>query len=913
MGYQKLLPVCGLSLLAAAGCFSSIAFAQDKPDADSSAKVEEVVVTGVREAMRDSLAAKKNSDLISDNITTTEIGQLPDVTIAEELNRLPGVDMTRDRGNDSQASVRGLGPRLVLGLVNGREVASSEPSQDLRWEIFPSEVLSGAQVYKSQDATLVPGGIAATVDIHTLSPLDYHGPTFSLRAGPQYDDEGKNLPNYDPYGYRASAGYITHFTDDFAIALAGSLQREKNAFSDFRTWGWNTPFNSSGNAGDLTGAGTPDNTAYGLNTEVDEVTQTRQALTATIAWRASDNLTIKFDNLYSQYTISENQLQAWYGNNNLLGNYGNANTGVYNAPGNSYSIVNGTVVAATLNNAYPDYENVVADYQEFHSLLATGLNAAWTAGDWNGQVDLSFSDAYRRNNWEAVFLSDVYPPNLVYDVQYGGVPYAATPGFDPANPAIQSVGGYRQNSGASSANGTGEVNPEYSQDKLGALALDFSRKLDNPLLTALHFGTRVSDRDKTHHENEYGLCPGSGSTVFTTPFNQSSQTCTAGIAKISLANAGLQQFNAPGFTAPPLVYGNPAQLIPLVYPNIAEPAGSELLLSHSRVTEQTYEGYLKVDFKSEIDGLPLTGGLGARVVNTQMRSQGFSTTDGSTFTPVELKNSFTDFLPSASAILHLTDTQRLRFGAAIAISRPPLDELVTGFYLSPSGSPPTASGGNPLLRPYKADQVDLSYEWYFHSESLFAFSPFYKHLSNIIGATEVNETIGAIRYLVTSENNAPGGNIEGAETTFQTRFFFLPGLLSNLGVYTNYSYTSSNIHELTPEPNPLPIVGLAKRNSEADLFYDQSGFETRVAWKYHSAFTTPNSWVGTQLATLAPESIIDASISYTRGNWTVRLQGSNLTNERSLFTNDNNVQNLANNSGYQMFGRSYLIDVGVKF
>ena len=911
MGHKRLLPVYGLSILAAAGWVTSLAFAQDKAATDNPDSLEEVVVTGVREAMRDSLAAKKNADLISDNITTTEIGQLPDVTIAEELNRLPGVDMTRDRGNDSQASVRGLGPRLVLGLVNGREIASSEPSQDLRWEIFPSEVLSGAQVYKSQDATLVPGGIAATVDIRTLSPLDYHGPTFSLRAGPEYDDEGKGLPNYDPYGYRASAGYITHFTDDFAIALAGSLQREKNAFSDFRTWGWNTPFNSNGNTGDLTGSGSPDNTTYGLNTEVDEVAQTRAALTATLAWRASDHLTIKFDNLYSQYTISENQFQAWFGNN-ILGNYGDANASVYNAPGNSYNVVNGTVASATLNNAYPDYESEIASYREFHSLLASGLNAAWTSGNWNGQVDLSFSDAFRRNNWQAVYLSDVYPPNLVYNVQYGGVPFAATPGFDPANPAIQSVGGYRQNSG-SNVNGTGEVNPEYTHDTLAALALDFSRTLDNTLLTAIHFGTRVSDRNKTHHENEYGLCPGSGSTTFTIPYDQGSQICPSGVQSISLANAGLGQLYAPGYTAPPLAYGSPARLIPMVYPNIAEPAGSELLLSHSKVTEQTYEGYLKVDFKSEIDGLPLTGGLGARVVNTQTRSQGFSTTDDITFVPVELKNNYTDFLPSLNAILHLTETQRLRFGASIAISRPPLDELATGFYLAPSGNPPTASGGNPLLRPYKANQADLSYEWYFHSESLFSFAPFYKHLTNIIGATEAVETVGGIQYIVTSENNAPGGNIEGAETSFQTRFFFLPGLLSNLGVYTNYSYTTSNIHELTPEPNPLPMVGLARHNSEADLFYDQSGFETRVAWKYHSAFTTANSWVGTQLVTLAPESIIDASISYTRRNWTIRLQGSNLTNERSLFTSDNNVQNLANNAGYQTFGRSYLFDVGVKF
>ena len=192
-------PVYQASALAIFTTFGAQAYADTAaaPDTDLS----EIVVTGVRQAMRDSIAVKKNSDMIGDNITTADIGQLPDVTIAEELNRLPGVNTTRDRGNASQASIRGLGPRLILGLVNGREVASSEPSQDLRWEIYPSEVLSAAIVNKTQDATLISGGLAATVDIRTLSPLDYKGPEFSFRAGPTYNSEGKDLPGYNPLAW----------------------------------------------------------------------------------------------------------------------------------------------------------------------------------------------------------------------------------------------------------------------------------------------------------------------------------------------------------------------------------------------------------------------------------------------------------------------------------------------------------------------------------------------------------------------------------------------------------------------------------------------------------------------------------------------------------------------------------------
>jgi outer membrane receptor protein involved in Fe transport len=98
------------------------------------------------------------------------------------------------------------------------------------------------------------------------------------------------------------------------------------------------------------------------------------------------------------------------------------------------------------------------------------------------------------------------------------------------------------------------------------------------------------------------------------------------------------------------------------------------------------------------------------------------------------------------------------------------------------------------------------------------------------------------------------------------------------------------------------------------LFYNKGGFETRVAAKHHTAFTVAPTWIGTTLKQLAPETTLDASTSYTFATiWTVRLQGHNLTNERARFSTDNNPQNLANDGGYQIYGRSYLFDVGIRF
>jgi iron complex outermembrane receptor protein len=862
-----------------AQAYAAAAAAAGASDSDS---LTEIVVTGVRQAMRDSIDVKKHSDTIGDNISTAEIGQLPDVTIAEELNRLPGVNTTRDRGNASQASIRGLGPRLILGLVNGREVASSEPSQDLRWEIYPSEVLSAAIVNKTQDATLISGGLAATVDIRTISPLDYKGPEFSFRAGPTYNSEGKDLPGYNSLGYRASGGMIKHINDDFAVSLALSAQREKNGFPDFRTWGWNTPSTQGVNTGDLNGDGVPDNTTWGLNTEVKEVTQDRYAVAGAAGWRASESLTIKADALWSQYEIKENQFQAWYGNN-ITGNWGNFGSAIYNAPGSSYKIVNGTVVAANLNGAYPNYENEIARYDEKHTLGSLGLNAEWKSGAWDNGVDLSFSEAWRRNQWQAIYLDDLYPPNLAFNVTDGQTPYAATPGFNPADPSLQSVG---------KRNGVSD-GPEHTRDRISAIAFNFARTFDNSTFTGVKFGGRYADREKTHHTNRWSLSP----------------------ANVSLANVGLSSFTAPGFVAPPLVYGNFDSLFPLIYPNSAAPAGSDVPLVRTKVTEKTSEGFARLDFASSIGDLPLTGGIGVRVAHVKTESSGYQSLDGGvTFSPIAVDNDYTSVLPSLNATLHLTDSQQLRFGASIAVARPPLDSLTTGYSLSTTGSPKTAGGGNPKLDPFKADQLDFSYEWYFHEESLLAIAPFYKYVKTYIGAGQSTQTIGGTQYLLTSENNTKGGEIGGVELTIQSRFFFLPGFLQDFGVYANHAQTESNIHEAAPIGNPYPMVGLARGTTEFDVFYNKLGFESRVAVKHHTAFTVAPTWVGTTLKMLAPETTFDASVSYTFPKlWSVRLQGHNLTNERARFSADNNPQNLANDGGYQVYGRSYLLDFGLSF
>ncbi len=896
--------LCGVSV--AAICCSCV-----QAFADDASTVETVVVTGVRESLRDSLDMKRKSDLVTDNISTKDIGQLPDVTIAEELDRLPGVNTTLDRGNASQAAVRGLGPRLVLGLINGREVASSEPDQNVRWEIYPSEMVSGASVYKSQGADLVDGGIAATIDIKTIKPLDYDGPSLQLRAGPEYNEEANELPHYSPWGMRGSAAYVAHLSDTFAVALAASFQREQNGYESFQGWGYNLA--NSGTAGDVTGDGVPDSTPWGAQSEVTEIQQDRMALSGVAQWRPTANFEVTFDGLYSAYAIHEDQFQQWYGDNNNLGDYtypqnsawcGGSDSWAYDCVGGTTGtpsnliVQNGVIAGGTLGGSYISATNVIANYGERHTLLVGGLNAKWTSGDWVVTGDLSHSEAWRNNQWQSI-ETEVYPTSAIFNTSAGVVPSwhyfsdnAATVPYNPSDVTNQYIQTYRP----------GQVTgPEHTMDNLSAAQLDATRAIDGSFLTAIDFGARYAGRRKSHIDNSWSECGGGGA---------STTGCGTGFL---LPAADLSNFTVKDYSVPPMLYGNFNQLAAIAFTNFSngqftQPAGTDIPGEHWTVSENEFQAYAKADFAFDLGSVPANGSLGVRVSNVSTTSTGYLT-NGLVYSPSTASKNYTDVLPSLNVNFHLSDDQIVRVGASVAVSRPPLDELRVGNSIS--ASPPyTGSQGNPLLNPYKADQVDLDYEWYFRPEALFAVAGYFKHLNSFIGYQTAPELINGHSYSIARPVNGPGGDVSGFEVTFQTPFYFLPGMLSDFGVYANYAYVSSGLHEFTPVADPLEATGLARHTAEMDLWYSRDGVEARLAYKVHSPFTIIAGWNSQSLSRLDWERTLDASLSW---QWTqsigFRLQGRNLTNEVSRSYWDNNPSELAR---YDTFGRSYLFDISYR-
>jgi TonB-dependent receptor len=887
--YKLLAAASGLALMAAAN-----AHAQTAPAADAS-QVEEVVVTGVRKSLRDALAVKQGSDKVVEAISAKDIGVLPDVTIAESIARLPGVNATRDRGNDSQAVVRGLGARLVLGTINNREVASSEPDRNVRWEIYPSEVVSGVQVYKSQSADLIAGGVAATINIDTIAPLDYKGPEFVIRAGPVFYDGGKDIPNYSTTGYRGSGSWVHKINNDLAVVVGLTSQRQKNGYGSFTGWGYNDstarpPAGASDYSSDVNHDGKLDATPWGAQMSASRIDQKRNGVSGGLQWKPTDHFELKADALYSKIKITEVQDQTVWGANN----WGNWNTGtnnigyndaVYNGVGSSYTLINNTVVAATL--PYSSVQTVLSKYSENKDLFAGGLNGKWTADQWTVAGDVSYSKAKRTNSWKAVRFES-YPTWTSFDTRAGVTPTITT--SQDSLGLTQTADLYGSHDG-----------PEHLNDELKAGALDFTRDFGGGLFKSLQFGGRVSDRVKDHTSFSYAPAP--------------QQVLVNGVLTYkTIPTSMLSAYKiGGGANVPALLTGDIDALAAYIYGAGAFDNSKtiEELGERWTVHERVYEGYGKLNFAADsFAGAWLTGNIGARVVHTKTTSEGLQQGTDNSYTDVTDGNDYTDILPSANAKFDFGDGKIARLGVAKVIARPPLDELRASRTLA-NYAPYTGSAGNPDLDPFKAWQFDASAEYYFRPEALIAASYYYKDVSSYIGWKQSPVVFNGTTYAVSSPTNGGGGHIQGVELTFQTPFFFLPKGLDKFGIYSNYAYVQSNLKEFSPVNNPLDMTGLAKNTATVDLWYANGPLEARLGFKYHSPMTVIYGWSGSDLQTLESEKTLDFSSSYTfNDHVAVRFQVNNLTNEALRMYRDNDPNRIGR---YDSYGRRYLMDVTVKF
>lgn len=836
-------------LAASAAVFTMFASTQSiaqETGADS-AVLDEVVVLGIRGSLQRSLAAKRGSVSVVDGISSDDIADFPGYNITEEIGRLPGVAISREDGEGQRITVRGLASEFTRVTINGQTVTSGNAGREVDFDVFASEMFSAVTITKTATASMVEGGLAATVDLRTPRPLDLDDQIFKVNAEFSSNDL---RAEQDP----RIAGMASKVFADGLFGVAVTAAYSETSLRQDTSQPWRYTFRGdtiAGGAHDVNGDGIPDPELVGVvnpnlpRNVLNMRTRERLGITASFQYRPTDNLTFSLDYLHAEtdedrarYTIDGN-LQA--------------EGGVWPSLIGGAVVENGVLVAGTFANVNQRSEELIKINDEKTDLITAEVD--WQiSDDWNAFFKLSRSDA-SKTTWEEAYLVQGNGA-FSYQLQQNGRFFTFPTSIDHLDATefflAQTL-----------------VKPNKVNDVEDSLRLDLTRNFSDSGLSKLSAGVYASERDAdlTRWETRFNpkrFLPSDPDTLFDIPATGILGTLPATdvftgfdnvpdgvvtdwlIVDVDLVG-GSRFFNQD---TTPDADGFVYRTISTTTENFGQPSGQTILTPNLQQTaswaveEKTYSGYVEGDFefgKTSINA-------GARFVRTEQTSRGMENGPNGTFTPIVVENNYTEVLPSVSVRYEFSDDVVLRFTANRSLTRPTLSRLAPARSLEPTQQ--LGSAGNPLLDPFIANQFDIGAEWYFGGEALLAATFFYKDMDSFIIQAEVpvviqgsqlrdagDNSINGQTFQISQPINGQGGEVTGLELIYQQPFSFLPGPFDGFGIYANYTFSDSDV---TAVVNGVSIntrlQGQSKNSFNIIGYFENDIFNVRLAYGWRDDF-----------------------------------------------------------------------------
>lgn len=840
--------------------------------AQSADPVEVIEVTGLRSSLAEAASIKRESIGVVDAISAEDIGKFPDTNLAESLQRITGVSISRTNGEGNEITVRGFGGSNNMITLNGRMMPAAQTygggsgadgttrggsTRAFDFANLASEGIRGVEVYKTSKADIATGGIGATVNIKTARPLDTPGVRATVGAKAVHDSTNRAGDDLTP----ELSGLVSWTDDDakFGVALTGSIQERHSGYvgatvNDWNIGVWGDPndpdtlFNNSGdiyeNAPDVGQLyARPNDLRYAFS----DTERTRTNAQLTLQYAASDNLVATFDYLYAENDIQEHrgEITNWVQNGSnvtsVIFDDGPVATPIYIAESYPGTVDEGyeqqwREQTNTLNSAGINLEYFASDSLKFsldaHNSKMESLPSGPSDNAASGEIAVGIgSPTVTSREWW--FDTELPTYRNVYDDSARG----NGNGMIDAGDVGSSILRFRHASQAT----------EITQIKLDGTWMFDDGDIDFGVETrAMEMVARQTAGDNMTLGN-WGIAnPGEFSDGLLQPINVG--------AMFDDFDTGQSQ--GIGFIADPVALAREGIAL---YPSDANFFGVSSVFSNNDVVkEDTVAAYFQVRMSGEMGGMPANFLAGVRYEKTDVTSTSLVTppsylvwennndfslyTDPSTDTiPLSVKADYDHLLPSLDFDIMLTDDVKARFSYSKTIARAGYGDLrvsPSGFGTSGStlnGTRATASSSNPALLPLESDNFDVSAEWYFDENSYASVGFFEKRVANFIGTGQEDRSF----FGILDQTNGPRA-IAAAEAlrdrgfaVDDTSLFAMMVLLEHPEAFPNgaddYTGTSEQLLQLgeTPGWDIIPEAGdpemvfrtsLPQNNKEAKLY-----------------------------------------------------------------------------------------------
>ncbi|TAP39439.1 TonB-dependent receptor [Alteromonas sp. KUL49] len=889
-----------LGVAIASALHAPVALSQESNAQAADAPVEVIEVRGIVSSLKRAMSDKKESLAVSDGIAAEDLGKFPDLNVAESLQRITGVSIDRSGGEGQKVTVRGFGPQFNTVLVNGRQLASDDQGRAFNFDVLAADQITGANIYKSGVANLQSGGIGSTINVSTARPFDYDG----------FQAVGSVKGMYESLSEETSpqASFLVSntFADDkFGLLLAVSHQERQVQINRIQTAGWRPGLTlSNRNDGIIA-----DNVYLPRNWDqvVDQQDRTRTNASLVAQFAPSDDVTITLDGFVSKFEVDSQvtDLASWFEPDRVGSATVNPDTGTAIRFTQEIDLHQGS------GNPASDFVSTSRNVRDVTN-NGFGLNVEWMINDaLTAKFDVSTSSAENDIAGEGRFNVIGIINNYSFDGT-GSVPTVEHDGFGNGNLPDISLNRLHYND-------LGNV--VASEDDVTEYKADFTYLPDSDVFRRADFGVLRSEREKYVYQEFASQCA----------------FCGYGVA------APIDELNIRPFTAQNFFSGlidtwytydgeayldylasQGAAVVPTLQPN------------HYTIEEDVTALYAQFEFGYDIGDMPVTLNFGARYEETDVSvsavqafiSDIVPTTDltlfANRFAPAENitgTSSYSNLLPSLNVKLEVQDDMIVRFSRYDSLTRPTMSQMSPATtFGEPRRQNLQASGGNPGLQPFAAENWDLSFEWYYSDDSAITFAVFSKEVENFIVTLSGEESYSmtdrsaADGYRCAEDNCAVGVSLDpqdpdrdvvadteelngeseiytvtrpqnGETATVNGYEIAITHVWDNgFGVTANATVVNSDAEVSGDTQQTFALPGLGD-SQNLILFYEKDAFQARVAFNNRESFlfALDNTAVGGatgEPVTTDTYGQWDVSASYDiNENFTVFFEGINVTEE----------------------------------